>query len=377
VGIGRRTLEDVVMFGEAYRGRRVLVTGHTGFKGSWLSYWLTQLGAEVTGYALEPPTEPSLFDALGLDQLVSHVVADIRDAECLERELVKAAPDVVLHLAAQPIVRESYARPVETFATNVMGTVNVLQAARACAAVQAVVVVTTDKCYRNTEDGRPFVEDDPLGGRDPYSASKGCAELVTAAYAASFFAERDVAVASARAGNVIGGGDWAADRIVPDCVRALEAGRAIDVRNPSAVRPWQHVLEPLAGYLQLATRMLDGGGAFAGAWNFGPAPEDALTVQWVVDRFLEEWGRGSWETAQAATPQPHEAHLLTLDSSKAVARLGWAPRWDAGEAVRRTAAWYHGRADDAATARVLCEADIRAYENAAAGTGSRSEGAGE
>ena len=204
---------------------------------------------------------------------------------------------------------------------------------------------------RNAEDGRPFVEDDPLGGRDPYSASKGCAELVTAAYAASFFSDRDVAVASARAGNVIGGGDWAADRIVPDCVRALTAGEPVDVRNPAAVRPWQHVLEPLAGYLRLAGRMLDDGAAFTGAWNFGPAPEDALTVQWVVERFLEEWGRGSWEAAGSATPQPHEAHLLTLDSSKAVGLLGWEPRWDAREAVRRTAAWYHRQAGETVPAR--------------------------
>jgi CDP-glucose 4,6-dehydratase len=366
VGVGRRAVEDVVRLGDAYRGRRVFVTGHTGFKGSWLSYWLTLLGADVTGYALEPPTEPSLFEALGLDQFVEHVVADVRDAGRLERELVKAAPDVVLHLAAQPIVREGYARPVETFATNAMGTVNLLQAVRACETARAVVVVTTDKCYRNNEDGRPFVEDDPLGGRDPYSASKGCAELVTAAYAASFLSDRNVAVASARAGNVIGGGDWAADRIVPDCVRALEAGRPIDVRNPAAVRPWQHVLEPLAGYLQLASRMLDDGATFTGAWNFGPESEDALTVQWVVERFLEEWGRGSWQAAGSATPQPHEAHLLTLDSSKAVGLLGWEPRWDAREAVRRTAAWYHRQAGETVPAGELCAADIADYEVAAA-----------
>lgn len=355
------------MFGEAYRGRRVFVTGHTGFKGSWLSYWLAKLGAEVTGYALEPPTEPSLFDALRLQDLMHHVVGDVRDAGSLKRELSAASPEVIMHLAAQPIVREGYLRPVETFATNAMGTVNVLEVARACDSLRAIVVVTTDKCYRNIEDGRPFVEDDALGGRDPYSASKGCAELVTGAYSDSFLSQRGVAVASARAGNVIGGGDWAADRIVPDCVRALTSDLPIAVRNPAAVRPWQHVLEPLAGYLQLAERLLEEGSAIAGAWNFGPTPEDALTVQWVVERFLEEWGRGSWEVFDPAATQPHEAHLLTLDSSKAVSRLEWEPVWNAREAVRRTAAWYHRLAGDTGLARVLCDGDISAYVAAAAG----------
>ena len=306
---------------------------------------------------------------------IEHQVADVRDAEALRAAVAQARPDVVFHLAAQPIVREGYASPSETFSTNVMGTVNLLEAVRQRESVGAVVIVTSDKCYRNLEDGRPFVEDDAMGGLDPYSASKGCAELVTAAYASSFFADGQAGVASARAGNVIGGGDWAANRIVPDCVRALEAGRPIDVRNPAAVRPWQHVLEPLAGYLELASRMLVDGAAFTGAWNFGPAPEDALTVQWVVERFLEEWGRGSWEAAGSATPQPHEAHLLTLDSSKAMSLLGWEPRWDAREAVRRTAAWYHRQADAAAPARELCEADIFDYEAATAATGSRPEGA--
>ena len=270
----------MVIFGGVYRGRRVFVTGHTGFKGAWLSRWLVRVGADVTGYALEPPSDPSLFQALRLQDDVRHIVADVRDHERLTGEMAKARPEVVFHLAAQPLVRESYLAPRPTFDTNVMGTVNVLEAARRSASVSAVVVVTSDKCYRNEGDGRALLEGDPLGGLDPYSSSKGCAELVTAAYAASFFAEGSCAIASARAGNVIGGGDWAADRIVPDCVRALAAGETVVVRNPEAVRPWQHVLEPLAGYLGLGESLLQGGHEFAGPWNFGPSPGDqGLTVQ--------------------------------------------------------------------------------------------------
>jgi CDP-glucose 4,6-dehydratase len=367
----------MVMFGGAYSGRRVFVTGHTGFKGSWLSYWLTRLGAEVTGYALEPPTEPSLFEALGLDDLVRHVVADVRDEERLARELTAAGPEVVFHLAAQPIVRESYAQPRATFDANVMGTVNLLEAVRAGDSVAAAVVVTSDKCYRNREDGRPFVEDDAMGGRDPYSASKGCAELVTAAYAASFFANGAAAVATVRAGNVIGGGDWAPDRIVPDCVRALTADQPVVVRNPDAVRPWQHVLEPLAGYLLLGEALLRGGHTAAGAWNFGPAPDDgALTVRWVVERFIEEWGAGSWVTPERREAQPHEAQQLRLDSAKAGARLGWAPVWRAPEAVRRSAVWYRGHHEDPRQSRRLLDEDLSAYAaSEAAAAAPASEGA--
>lgn len=363
--------------GAVFAGRRVLVTGHTGFKGSWLSYWLTTLGADVTGYALEPPTEPSLFEALGLDGLVRHVVADVRDEERLARELAGANPEVVFHLAAQPIVRESYVQPRTTFDANVMGTVNLLEAVRAGDTVAATVVVTSDKCYRNREDGRPFVEDDAMGGRDPYSASKGCVELVTAAYSASFFAVGASAVATARAGNVIGGGDWASDRIVPDCVRALTADQPVVVRNPGAVRPWQHVLEPLAGYLLLGEALLRDGDAAAGAWNFGPAPDDgALTVRWVVERFIEEWGAGSWVAPEGGEVQPHEARLLSLDSAKARARLGWAPVWDSAEAVRRSAEWYRGHHGDPRRSRRLLEEDLGAYAAAseAAAAAPASEG---
>ena len=348
---------------ESYVDRSVLVTGHTGFKGAWLAEWLTTLGAEVTGYALDPPTEPSLFEALDLGQRLRHVVADIRDGERLAAEVQAAQPSVIFHLAAQALVRRAYAEPRETFETNVMGTVNVLEAARACSSVRAVVVVTSDKCYQNLETGRAFVETDAMGGRDPYSASKGCAELVTAAYRESFFADGP-AVASARAGNVIGAGDWAADRIIPDCVRALTAGEPIVVRNPDAVRPWQYVLEPLSGYLWLAARLLRDGRRYEGAWNFGPADQAGdRPVRWVVERFLEEWGSGSWIPPADGGHQPHEAHHLSLDSAKARDELGWAPVWDARTAVRQTATWYREYYRAAATARELVEHQLRTHQD--------------
>lgn len=329
--------------------KQVFVTGHTGFKGSWLSFWLTQLGAKVTGYALEPPTDPSLFGSLELGQSMHGIVADVRDRQRLADELRAAKSEVVFHLAAQAIVRTSYSDPQGTYDTNVMGTVNLLEAARACDLVKAVVVITSDKCYQNLENGHSFKESDPMGGRDPYSSSKGCAELVTEAYRASFFAPvgdsaglRSAAgLASARAGNVIGGGDWAADRIIPDCVRALSGGKPIVVRNPGAVRPWQHVLEPLSGYLWLATLLLRDAETYSGPWNFGPGLADgSREVRWVVDRFIQEWGTGEWITPNAKQAALHEAGLLALDSSKAQERLGWRPVWSAAQAVQETAAWY-------------------------------------
>ena len=359
------------MFGGVYEGRRVFVTGHTGFKGAWLASWLADLGAELTGYALDPPTAPSLFDALDLSERLRHVVADVRDKDRLARELAAARPSVVFHLAAQPLVRLGYAEPHVTFETNVMGTVNVLEAARACDSVKAVVIVTSDKCYRNPETGRAFSEDDAMGGRDPYSASKGCAELVAAAYGASYFgADTSATVATARAGNVIGGGDWAEDRIIPDCVRALVVGEPILVRSPVAVRPWQHVLESLSGYLWLAALLVRDGGEYEGPWNFGPDDDDgARPVRWVVERFVDEWGAGSWTTPDAATAeQPHEAHLLSLDSGKARARLGWAPVWEAATAVRQTAGWYRDFYAGVA-ARELVGDQLRTYERDARAKG--------
>ena len=354
---------------DAYRGRRAFITGHTGFKGAWLSEWLTNLGTEVTGYALDPPTQPNLFDAIGLPSRIKHVVADVRDADRLAAEVQAAQPTVIFHLAARALVLRAYLEPRDTFETNVMGTVNVLEAARACPSVRAVVVVTSDKSYQNPETGRAFNETDPVGGRDPYAASKACAEIVTAAYRESFFAD-GAAVASVRAGNVIGGGDWAPDRIIPDSVRALTAGETIVVRNPDAIRPWQHVLEPLSGYLRLGALLLADGRQYAGPWNFGPTDQESdHPVRWVVDRFLAEWGFGAWTTPVGSGPQPHEAHLLSLDSAKARGQLAWAPVWDAPTAVRQTASWYRDYYRDPAVGRTLVDDQLTAYQDAARAAG--------
>ncbi|MGH2465696.1 MAG: CDP-glucose 4,6-dehydratase [Candidatus Limnocylindrales bacterium] len=350
------------MFNGTFRGRRVFITGHTGFKGAWLSEWLGTMGAEITGYALGPPTQPNLFEAIHLGDRVRHVVADIRDSARLSAEVSAAQPSVIFHLAARALVRRAYDEPRETFETNVMGTVNVLEAARACPSVGAVVIVTSDKCYDNPETGHPFRETDPIGGRDPYGASKGGAELVTAAYRESFF--RDGAgIASVRAGNVIGGGDWAPDRIIPDSVQALTAGQPVVVRNPDAIRPWQHVLEPLSGYLTLGAHMLADGRRYEGPWNFGP-PDEAgdRPVRWVVESFLSEWGSGSWTVPEDARRQPHEALRLSLDSSKAREQLGWASVWDGPTAVRGTASWYREYYQAPADARDLVDGQLAAYQ---------------
>lgn len=322
-----------------WRGKPVLVTGHTGFKGSWLSLWLESMGAEVHGFALEPPTEPSLFEIAGLHRrLASHRVADVRDAAALAEAVAASRARIVFHLAAQSLVRESYAEPVETYHINVMGTVNLLEAVRSSDSTRVVVNVTSDKCYRNNEWPWPYREDEPLGGRDPYSSSKACAELVTGAYRDSFLAAGGVALASARAGNVIGGGDFAADRLVPDFLRALDARETLRIRSPEATRPWQHVLEPVSGYLCLAERLWDAPEALAEAWNFGPADDDARPVRWVVERLVERRPGASWSVDDS--PHPHEAGALKLDSSKARSRLGWSPRWRLREALERTLDWH-------------------------------------
>lgn len=382
------------MFGDVYAGRRVFVTGHTGFKGSWLTLWLLDLGAEVTGYSLGPPTEPSLFEAAGIGVAeagrpmgagrFTDLRADVRDRRSLGQALEMAAPEIVFHLAAQPLVRRSYAEPHLTYETNVMGTVNLLEAVRALAACgrgpRAVLNVTSDKCYDNLETGHSHVEGDPLGGFDPYSSSKGCSELVTAAYRQSFFSEPGMPrVATARAGNVVGGGDWGEDRILPDCARALSAGVPVEVRNPGAVRPWQHVLESLSGYLSLGANLWrraveDGGGARAldGAWNFGPGPEAVVTVREVVELFADAWGGGEWRPAPESAQQPHEAGLLVLDAGKADRDLGWRAAWGVAEAVAAAARWYreiYGGAD-APALRERCRSDIAAYCEAAARAGS-------
>lgn len=325
-----------------WQGRDVLVTGHTGFKGGWLCLWLQQLGARVHGYALAPPTQPNLFDAYGLERLLeSDTRADLADRDALRQCLGKTRPSVVFHLAAQSLVRESYAEPVSTFATNVMGTAHLLQAVRESDCVRAVVVATTDKVYENHETGRAFREGDALGGNDPYSASKAACEITTASFRASFFTSDNAArIATARAGNVIGGGDWAADRLVPDCLRAFAAGEAVHLRYPHAVRPWQHVLEPLSGYLKLGQALLAADGmSFARAWNFGPATTDDASVGTVARQLAALWGGSARVGADVGTDHPHEAGLLRLDSELAARQLGWRPRWDLSQALAMTVAW--------------------------------------
>ena len=308
----------------SWSGRRVLVTGHTGFKGSWLSLWLRSMGAEVTGFALPPPTRPSLFEMADVAGAVRHMEGDIRDLSAVTDAVAAARPEVVFHLAAQPLVRRSYQEPVETYATNVMGTVNLLEAARRTGGVKAIVAVTSDKCYENREWVWPYRENDPMGGHDPYSSSKGCAELVVSAWRRSYFSEHGPLLASARAGNVIGGGDWAEDRLIPDLVRAFEAGTVPLIRAPAAVRPWQHVLEALRGYILLAERLVAGERLFADGWNFGPLDEDARSVAWIADRMRRGWSDAAQTTCDSG-PGVHEAGLLRLDSSKARGALGWQP----------------------------------------------------
>lgn len=364
---------------EVFRHRRVLVTGHTGFKGGWLAAWLLDLGAEVTGVALAPATEPSLFDELRLARRLDDRRGDVRDPETLMREIGDAKPEVIFHLAAQAIVRQGYAEPAPTFATNVMGTVHLLDAVRRLGRPCVVVVVTSDKCYENLELRRPYREDDALGGHDPYSASKGAAEIVAASYRRSFFpperfdAHR-VSVATARAGNVIGGGDWSRDRIVPDIVKALLSGQPARVRNPAAVRPWQHVLDALSGYLWLGARMLsEGASGPAGAWNFGPDPGDAIPVSELTERVIVAWGSGSWIDAREPDAV-HEAGYLSLDATKARKRLSWMPTWRVGEAIDATVAWYkaasRGAALDAVTAEQIAGFTHRASALRAAWTGA-------
>lgn len=323
-----------------WRGRRVFLTGHTGFKGGWLAAWLIEMGAEVLGYALPPDTKPSFFELCGLKRRIRSVLGDIRDTSRLARAMRSFRPETIFHLAAQPLVRRSYRKPLETFAVNVLGTLHVLEAARQVPRARAVVVVTSDKCYENPGGRRPFREIDPLGGSDPYSASKACAELVTIAYQKAFFVESKIGVATVRAGNVIGGGDWAKDRIVPDAVRAFSRSRTLEVRNPNAVRPWQHVLDPLGGYLALAERLHGGVAEWSGAWNFGPSDRSAVTVGELVERLGKLWDGGSSWRAKAQPRAPREATELRLDSSKARRLLGWRPRWELAAALRMTADWY-------------------------------------
>jgi len=356
---------------DAFRGKSVLVTGHTGFKGAWLCLWLNQLGAKVTGFALPPPTQPNLFEALGLARQVRHCEGDVRDLPAVARVMREAQPEFVFHLAAQPIVRLSYQDPKTTFDTNVGGTVNVLEALRQQRQTRVFINVTSDKCYANQEWEWGYRENDPLGGSDPYSASKACAELVFAAYQRSFFpperlSEHGLGLASVRAGNVIGGGDWAADRLVPDCVRAFHEGRAVGIRNPDAVRPWQHVLEPLGGYLFLAARLAQDPAAWCGTWNFGPTLASCRPVREVADAIAHSWGQARWDDlSEKQTGAAKEARFLRLCCDKATNRLGWQPVWDFPRTIALTVPWYRSFYQEPARARRLCLEQIEEYSSRA------------
>lgn len=332
------------MFNSIYKGKRVLVTGHTGFKGSWLSIWLRELGGDVIGYALEPYTERDNFVVAGLKEKIAHITGDIRDFRKLRQVFEEYRPEFVFHLAAQPLVRESYANPKETYDTNIGGTVNLLECCKLSDSVRTIINVTSDKCYENREWVWGYRECDPMGGYDPYSSSKGCSELVTAAWRRSFFNPNEFekhkkSLSSARAGNVIGGGDWQKDRIIPDCIRALEENIPVKIRNPHAARPWQHVLEPLSGYLLLAYRMYTQPGEFCGAWNFGPNYNSAIPVGKIADMIVAQWGSGRWVDV-SINDEVHEANLLSLDISKAKSYLNWRPLWDVEKAIEKTVDWY-------------------------------------
>lgn len=347
---------------EFWAGKRVFLTGHTGFKGSWLSLWLQSLGAQVKGFALAPPTTPSLFEQANVAEGMVSEIGDIRDLELVTQSMVEFNPEIFIHMAAQPLVRLSYREPVETYATNVMGTIHVLEAARQCPSLKAVINVTTDKCYENREWVWGYRENESMGGHDPYSNSKGCSELVTAAYRSSFFStENASALASARAGNVIGGGDWAEDRLIPDILRAFERRESVVIRNPNATRPWQHVLEPLSGYLMLAEKLYQEGKSFAEGWNFGPRDQDVKPVKDILDHLVCCWGEGaSW--VLDGSSQPHEAQLLKLDISKAAARLNWAPKWTLEDTLEHIVEWHRGWAagDDA---KILTLKQIQDYQH--------------
>ncbi|MFN8575923.1 MAG: CDP-glucose 4,6-dehydratase [Candidatus Sericytochromatia bacterium] len=355
------------IFNNTYKGKKVLLTGHTGFKGSWVAQWLLELGADVCGYSLNPPTEINLFDKLNISNEINHNISDIRDYDSLIKVFKEFKPDIVFHLAAQPLVRESYITPIDTFQTNVIGTANVLEAIRYCDSVKAGVIITTDKCYENKEWVYGYRENDPMGGHDPYSASKGCAELVTSSYRNSFFNvdkfgdSHNVTIASTRAGNVIGGGDWAVDRLVPDCIRALTKNETIIIRNPISTRPWQHVLEPLSGYLWLGAKMLEDGKKYSEAWNFGPNDEDVLTVEELVKNVIKYWGNGEYKIVSDKIY--HEANLLKLDISKAFFKLNWKPVYKANNAIKKSIEWYKNYYQGSQDIKSLTIKQINEYIN--------------
>lgn len=354
--------------GDFWKAKRVLVTGHTGFKGSWLSLWLQLLGAEVIGYALPAPTRPSLFELANVSQGMISLKGDIRDFALLKKKITEYTPEIIIHLAAQSLVRRSYRDPLETYSTNIMGTVHLLEAIRLSMGVKIVIIVSSDKCYENREHLQGYQEDDPMGGFDPYSSSKGCVELIAAAYRRSFFIPLSTpdspllaSIASVRAGNVIGGGDWSDDRLIPDIIKALWENRIPLVRNPQAIRPWQHVLEPLHGYLMLAEKLYTHGNEYAGGWNFGPADEDAVPVKWIASQLCRLWG-GDARFELDPVSHPHEAGYLKLNSSKARTRLGWRTRLDLEEALRFVIDWYNAYLADPASVRRFTESQIYQYQ---------------
>jgi len=341
-----------------WQGKRVFLTGHTGFKGSWLSLWLTSLGATVKGYALNPPTTPSLFNEAKVDSLIDSQIADIRDQDVLYESMTKFNPDILIHMAAQPLVRYSYEAPIETYEVNVIGTAKVLEVARSCINLKAIVNITTDKCYENDGRSQGYKENDPMGGYDPYSSSKGCAELVTLAYRRSFLQEQGIKLASVRAGNVIGGGDWADDRLIPDILRSFEKSESVVIRNPKATRPWQHVLEPLSGYLILAQKLYKNQEDYAEGWNFGPNEKDVKPVDWILDKMIAKWPNSSWELDKNSNP--HEAYFLKLDISKAESKLGWKPVWELSQTLDKIIDWHKNwlKKEDM---QVICLAEIEEY----------------
>jgi len=341
-----------------WQGKRVFLTGHTGFKGSWLSLWLASLGAEVKGYALNPPTSPSLFNEAKVSSIIDSQIGDIRDQNTLHESMVEFDPDILIHMAAQPLVRYSYEAPIETYEVNVIGTAKVLEVARSCPNLKAIVNITTDKCYENDGRSEGYKEDDPMGGYDPYSSSKGCAELVTSAYRRSFLQEQGVGLASVRAGNVIGGGDWADDRLIPDILRSFEKSEPVVIRNPKSTRPWQHVLEPLSGYLVLAQKIYNDQNKYSEGWNFGPNEQDVKPVDWILNRMIGKWPNSSWELDSSSNP--HEANFLQLDISKSEFKLGWKPVWELSHTLEKIIDWHQAwlNKEDMQT---VCLSEIEAY----------------
>jgi CDP-glucose 4,6-dehydratase len=341
-----------------WQGKRVFVTGHTGFKGSWLSLWLFSLGAEVKGYALNPPTAPSLFNEAKVSSIIDSQIGDIRDQDTLHESMTEFNPDILIHMAAQPLVRYSYDEPIETYEVNVIGTAKVLEVARSCLNVKSIVNITTDKCYENDGRSEGYKEEDAMGGYDPYSSSKGCAELVTSSYRRSFLQEQGVSLASVRAGNVIGGGDWADDRLIPDILRSFEKNKPVVIRNPKATRPWQHVLEPLSGYLILAQKMYHDQNKYAEGWNFGPNEQDVKPVDWILNKMIAKWPNSSWKLDFSS--QPHEADFLQLDISKAESKLGWKPVWELSHTLDRIIDWHQAWLNEE-DMQAVCLSEIKAY----------------